>query len=89
MRITDFQQIKYKHERGHQMVRCDAFGNNVAFACLKCGHPMLAVIRDNQRGSDAMNPAVCRSCDFRCWLEPEQKEMILHLYVVSWGRIQS
>lgn len=43
-------------------IPCDAFGNNVALSCPNCGHPILAIVRENQRGSHAKNPAVCRRC---------------------------
>lgn len=49
-------------------VLCDAFGNNVAFRCLKCGCPVLAVMRANQRGSSSNNPSQCPSCMEHFWL---------------------
>jgi len=82
-KVTDFRYIKYEQ----MTVRCDAFGNNVAFVCPKCGHPMLAIIREDQRGSDANNPAICRSCDFRCWLEANDVEKALKLHSVRDGRL--
>ncbi len=39
-RVTDFRLV---NENGDRLL-CDAFGNNVAFDCPKCGHPMLAMI---------------------------------------------
>src|ERR1035437_9926080 len=54
-----------------QRLRCDAFGNNVAFSCVNCGHPMLAIIREHQRGSKASNPAVCPGCGLRVWFSVE------------------
>lgn len=47
----------------------DPHGNNVAFRCLGCGAPVLAVVLDNQRGSSQKNPAVCRACGSRYWVE--------------------
>ena len=43
-------------------IRADAFGNNVAFACWHCGHPLLATAFENQRGSDEAHPSKCKSC---------------------------
>lgn len=41
----------------------DAFGNNAAFACPSCGHPVLMLTHDeNQRGMSKDNPAECRNC---------------------------
>jgi hypothetical protein len=74
--ITNFQCVDDKG----QTVPCDAFGNNVAFSCPLCSHPMLAIIRNSQRGSYAGNPAVCRSCQFRCWLSNDQPARLLRLY---------
>ena len=59
--ITDFHCV----DESDKGICCDAFGNNVAFSCPKCGHPMLAIMRKSQRGSDVNNPAVCRACKFQ------------------------
>jgi DNA-directed RNA polymerase subunit RPC12/RpoP len=74
-RVTDFQLLDEAGERA----LCDAYGNNVAFKCMKCGHPMLAIIlpKQNRRGSTPENPAVCRHCGFKAWVvaEPSRKMM--------------
>ena len=62
--ITDFHCV----DENEQEIPCDAFGNNVALKCPSCGYPMLAIMRENQRGSAANNPAVCRGCHFHAWL---------------------
>jgi len=61
-------------------VPCDAFGNNVAFACPKCKHPILAVMRDRQRGASIDNPAKCAGCGLRAWMEVDaaRERLILH-----------
>ena len=76
-RVTDFSCVG---ETG-EMVLCDAFGNNVAFKCPKCGHPMLAIIlpEQNRRGSNPDNPAVCRRCDFHVWVVAEPAKQLLRL----------
>lgn len=38
--VTDFHCFR---EKGHEVL-CDAYGNNVAFTCPDCGHPMPAII---------------------------------------------
>ena len=58
MKITDFLIMD---EAGTE-IRADAFGNNVAFLCWQCGHPVLATALENQRGYDEEHPAVCRGC---------------------------
>jgi len=76
-RVTGFHCINDNGQR----VLCDAFGNNVAFDCPNCGHPMLAIILPNQnrRGSTPDNPAVCRHCGFRGWLTTEPAKQLLRL----------
>ena len=48
-------------------VPCAAFGNNVAFDCPKCGYPMLAIVREHQRGSSAAKPTECPS-EHKAWV---------------------
>jgi hypothetical protein len=55
--ITNFQCA----DEAGKAVSSDASGNNVAFGCPKCAHPVLTIARENQRASDASHPARCRS----------------------------
>jgi hypothetical protein len=71
VRITD---LKCTDERG-RTVPCDASDNNVAFSCLRCAHPMLAMMRPSQRGSSPDHPARCRKCGFECWVEPHTESL--------------
>lgn len=73
--VTDFRRVN----EGGRDVPCDAFGNNVAFVCPECGHPMLAIMRDYQRGSSLNNPAVCRGCGLRAWLSADKLSGVLRL----------
>ncbi|MET1083227.1 MAG: hypothetical protein ABWY12_09310 [Burkholderiales bacterium] len=50
-------------------VLADPHGNNVAFRCLGCGGPVLAVVREYQRGSSERSPTFCRACGLRFWVE--------------------
>ena len=50
-------------------VSCDAHGNNVAFGCLGCGGPVLATIREHQRGSSAAKPSQCPTCSSMFWVD--------------------
>ncbi len=70
-KITDYRCID---DLGKD-IPCDAFGNNVALQCVKCGHPILAIALENQRGFSKDNPAICRSCGFACWITI-QEEMV-------------
>ena len=59
--ITDFD-VCYEGK-----INADQFGNNVAFACPRCNHPVLAINRKNWRGNKKSNPAMCRQCK-RCYV---------------------
>lgn len=52
-----------------QPVPADAHGNNVAFACLNCAHPVLATLMQHQRGSSAEKPTQCLNCSGNYWVE--------------------
>jgi hypothetical protein len=80
-RVTDFTCVNERGER----VLCDAYGNNVAFECRNCGHPMLAIVlpKQNRRGSNPDNPAVCRHCKSRFWVVAETGEKRLQVNPVD------
>jgi predicted RNA-binding Zn-ribbon protein involved in translation (DUF1610 family) len=76
-RVTGLRRVNEKGDR----LLCDAFGNNVAFDCPCCGHPMLAIVlpEQNRRGSNPNNPAICRHCNFRGWIIAEPDKELLRL----------
>jgi predicted RNA-binding Zn-ribbon protein involved in translation (DUF1610 family) len=86
-RVTDFRCV---NENGDD-VTCDAYGNNVAFKCRNCGHPMLAIVlpKQNRRGSNPDNPAVCRHCGFRVWVVAETAKKLLRLKSAEYDVLQS
>lgn len=61
-------------------VLADPHGNNVALRCLGCSSPVLAIVRDNQRGSSKMNPSVCPACSAMYWIEtkPALSQLVIH-----------
>lgn len=61
-------------------VLADPFGNNVAFHCPVCHGPVLAVVRQHQRGGKPDNPSHCRTCRAKYWVEQDElgKRLILH-----------
>ena len=65
MKITDFSVMNSNGEN----VLSDPFGNNVAFTCKACGHPVLAIAIRNQRGGDKEHPSECRGCSAKYFLE--------------------
>ena len=58
VKITDFLVMDTNGDE----ISADAFGNNLAFNCWVCSHPVLAIALENQRGSDEDHLAVCRGC---------------------------
>jgi hypothetical protein len=76
-RVTDFHLLNENGDRD----LCDAHGNNVAFKCKGCGHPMLAVIlpKQNRHGSTPENPAICRYCGYQAWLVAEPAKKLLRI----------
>ncbi len=60
-------------------IRCQAFGNNVAFNCPKCGHAMLAIALHNWQGSDVDHLSICPTKDFQGWIEVAPDEKLLRL----------
>jgi len=75
-KITDFKCID---EAGFPVL-CDPFGNNVAIRCPSCGGPVLAILREHQRGSSDKNPSNCRACDSRIWIEMKEGQELLILH---------
>jgi DNA-directed RNA polymerase subunit RPC12/RpoP len=76
-RVTDFRCVNQEGDP----VLCDAYGNNVAFKCRNCGHPMLAIVlpKQNRRGSTPDNPAVCRHCGSRFWVAADTTKKLLRI----------
>lgn len=63
MQITRFRCI----DEADDDVPCDAFGDSVAYACPRCGSPLLATLLKGQRGSSAELPTECR-CGLQTWI---------------------
>lgn len=61
-------------------VPADAHENNVAFACLVCGGPVLAAILQFRRGASEANPTKCCKCEANYWVEAlaSQSRLIVH-----------
>ena len=76
MKITNFLVL----DTNGSEIPGDPHGNNLAFCCWVCGHPVLAVALDNQRGSDEEHPASCRSCSTQYFLDvrPQAEKLYIH-----------
>lgn len=63
-------------------IPADAHGNNLAFSCPVCGHPVLATTLENQRGSDEEHPTSCRGCGQRYFLDVRPRAEKLYVHAV-------
>ncbi len=77
MKITGFRCVT----RSGTDIPCDAFGNNIAFACQKCSHPVLGIMRKNQRGSDSSHLAECQKCHLKYWLLVDGNRKTISLWI--------
>ena len=77
MRITGFLVLDANGSR----IAADPYGNNLAFCCIACGHPVLAVALENQRGSDEQHPAICSGCKAGYFMDvrPQAEKLYIHL----------
>ncbi|OAI45812.1 hypothetical protein AYO44_12360 [Planctomycetaceae bacterium SCGC AG-212-F19] len=47
-----------------------ADGNNVAWLCPGCGHPVLFVYQNGRMGSSSASPSICAGCGGTYYLDP-------------------
>jgi hypothetical protein len=74
-KVTDFELVAAKGLK----LAADAHGNNVAFRCVDCASPVLAVLLANRQGSAANKPVKCKGCGSKYWLKIDQAERRLTL----------
>jgi len=78
MKITNFLVM----DSNGSEIAADPLGNNLAFCCVKCGHPMLAVALEHQQGSDEEHPATCKAQYF---LDVRQQAEKVYIHPVGAG----
>jgi len=76
MKITDFLVM----DSDGAEIPADAFGNNVAFSCWHCGHPVLVTTLENQRGSDEKHLSKCRGCGQGYFLDVRHHAQKLYIH---------
>jgi len=74
MKVTNFEVF----DADNNKVSADAHGNNIAFICPRCGHPVLAVMFENQRGSSREKPTLCKGCHTSFWMEVFNNHLVLN-----------
>lgn len=62
-------QIEFIFEGAPTVVGAD--GNNLAWACPDCGHPLLFVYRRGRAGSAVTSPSRCGACAASFFIRPE------------------
>jgi len=78
MKITDVLVMDGSGEE----LPADPFGNNLAVSCQVCGHPILLIALDNQRGSDEDHPATCRSCGQKYFLDIRGQSEKIYVHTI-------
>lgn len=64
----------------------DAQEDSIAFACPSCGHPVLAIASEQQRGFSTDNPAKCNGCGEQFVLDVrEQMEKVIIFRFKEYG----
>ena len=81
MKITNFLVM----DSNGLKIAADPYGNNVAFCCMKCGHPVLAIALEHQRGSDEEHPVTCRTCNSQYFLDVREQAAKLYIHSVRAG----
>lgn len=66
-------------------IEADAYGNNLAFNCPSCGHPVLAITLENQRGSDEQCPATCKGCGDQYFLDVRLRAEKIYIHQLPLG----
>ena len=81
MKITGFLVL----DSDGREIPADPHGNNLAFSCMACGHPIVAVALENQRGSDEGHPATCKGCNAQYFLDvrPQAEKLYIHSLAVG------
>lgn len=85
MTITGFKVVNSENEPIHAF----PFGNNVAFNCEGCGHPILCIAIENQLGCRAnKNPAQCPECSQGYYMDVDEakKAITIHCTKDKWNK---
>ena len=81
MKISNFLVL----DTNGSEISADPHGNNLAFCCWACGHPVLAIAFKNQRGSDEEHPAACKGCNVQYFLDIRPQSEKLYIHAVAAG----
>lgn len=79
MKITDFLVM----DGDGVEIEADAHGNNLAFCCPDCAHPVLGVALENRKGSDESHPTTCKGCGEQYFLDVRPGTETLYIHRVG------
>ena len=65
MNITDFLTMSSNGD----LIKADTNGNNIAFNCNSCFHPILASSKHGSPGSHENTPVTCKGCGQKSFLD--------------------
>ena len=76
MNITDFLTMNSNGD----LIQADTKGNNIAFNCIACFHPILASSKDGEPGSHEEHPVTCKGCGQKSFLDvrAHAKKLYIH-----------
>ncbi len=78
MNITDFLTI----DSGGDLIQPDTNGNNIAFNCITCFHPILASSKHGEPGSHEEYPVTCKGCGQKSFLDVRERAEKLYIHVL-------
>ncbi|MFT6899774.1 MAG: transcription elongation factor Elf1 [Paraglaciecola sp.] len=78
MNITNFIILD---GQGNELAS-DASGENLAFACPECGHPVIANSKNGKHGSCEDIPSVCKGCSEKYFLDIRKRSEKLYVFNV-------
>lgn len=79
MTITEFLVM----DSSGNEIEADAHGDNIAFSCPACEHPVLSSTLDDQPGSDEEHPAECKGCGEQYFLSIRYQSKKLYVLALS------
>jgi len=75
MNITDFLTM----DGDGDLIHADTLGNDIAFNCMECYHPILASSKDGAPGNEEEQPVTFKGCDIKYFLDVRLQAEKLHI----------
>ena len=78
MHITDFLTMNGDGD----LIQADTNGNNIAFNCIACFHPILASSKHGVSGSDEEHPVIRKGCGLKFFLDVRERAKKLYIHAL-------